>query len=152
MFGYLLEDTKITEVMPYTAAGTSTINSTVLDMGTGESAFDAVCFIVQTGDATSGTVLTATAKRNTASSTSSPTPVTTGVSATYTATSSTDTDNKLLIVDVRRCGVARYIYLELLRATQNCEIASCVAIQYRARKLPATQGSTVIASSKGLEA
>ena len=137
----LLKDVKCTLVLASAAAGTTTLTSSVLDM----SGYEGVMYICNTGDATSGTVVTLTAKRNTANSTSSPTP-TTGPAATYTSTSTTDADDKLLIVDEFR-PQARYSYCTVTRATQNCVIGGVIAIQYKASKRPTTQDTTTVLAS-----
>ena len=137
----LSKNTKITVVSPAATAATGTITSSVLDM----AGFDGVMYIALTGDATSGTVLTLTAKENTANSTSSPTP-TTGPSATVTSASATDADSKVLYVDAYR-PVPRYSYCTLVIGTQNCVVGGIIAIQYHAHSKPTTHDASVIASA-----
>lgn len=138
----LLKDCKITRVENAAAAGTTDLDTDVLDM----AGYDGVLFIALLGDATSGSVLELQAFGNTANSTSSPTPVElTADSVTYTAGAS-DADNKLMIVDVIRPAY-RYVFGRLVIDTQNCVVDGIVAIQYRSRSVPVTQGSTVLASA-----
>jgi hypothetical protein len=137
----LLKSVVVTVVSPAAVAGTTAIDSSVLDM----QGFDGVMYIALTGDATSGTVLTLTAKENTANSTSSPTP-TSGPSATYTATGASDADSMALIVDEYR-PTKRYSYANLTRTTQNCVIGGIIAIQYQAHSKPTSQAASVIAST-----
>jgi hypothetical protein len=109
--------------------------------------YDGVVFVALLGDVTATSVLTLTAKENTASSTSSPTPtaVTDGATAAFTAGAS-DADNKLLVVDVIRCN-KRYIFASLTRTVANAVVDGIVAIQYRARNAPITLDSSVLAAA-----
>lgn len=140
----LLKDAKITRVENAAAAGTTDLDSDVLDM----SGYDSVCFIALLGDATSGSVLELQVFGNTANSTSSPTPVEiTTNDATYTAGAS-DADNKIFVVDVPKwLGTYRYAFARLVIDTQNCAVDGILAIQYNAKELPVTQGSTVLDSA-----
>lgn len=138
----LLKDCKITRLKNAVTAGTSDQDGSVLDM----SGYDSVLFVAALGDVTDTSVLELQAFGNTADSTSSPTPVElTADSVTYTAGAS-DADNKLLVVDVVRPGY-RYVFPRLKRGTANAVIDGIFAIQYRAKDVPVTQGSTVLASA-----
>lgn len=140
--GSMLKRAKITRISNAVAAGTTEVLSSVLDM----QGYDSVMFIVTLGDVTATSVLTLTAKSNTANSTSSPTPssITDG-SCTFTAGAS-DADNKLMIVDVLRPS-KRYVFASLTRTTANAVVDSITAIQYCSRSVDVTQGSTVLASA-----
>lgn len=141
--GFLLDEVKVTRVENSAVAGTSELKTDVLDM----SGFDGVVFIAVLGDVTDTSVLTLTPKGNTANSDSSPTPVAiTGASATYTAAAS-DADNKLMVVDVLRPGY-RYVFASLTRTTANAVVDGIIAVQYKCRSVPVTQGSTVLVSDK----
>ncbi len=132
---------KVTVVSPAAVAATGTITSSVVDM----QGFEGVVYIALTGDATSGTVLTLTAKENTANSTSSPTP-TTGPSCTVTSVSSSDADSKVLMIDEYK-PIPRYNFCTLVIGTQNCVVGGIIAIQYSAGKKPTSQDASVIASA-----
>jgi hypothetical protein len=136
----LSKNIKVTVVSPAASAATGTITSSVLDM----AGYEGVMYLALTGDATSGTVLTLTAKENTANSTSSPTP-TTGPSCTVTSASASDCDSKVLIVDEYR-PVPRYNFCTLVIGTQNCVVGGIIAIQYQAHSRPTSQDASVIAS------
>ena len=114
----LLKDCKVSRVANAAAAGTTEVLSSVLDMAD----WDGVLFLVLLGDVTVNSVLTATAKENTASSTSSPTPtaVTDGATAAFTAAAA-DADNKVLAVDVVRPS-KRYVFLSLTRTAANAVV------------------------------
>lgn len=139
----LLKNCKITVVEATAAAGTSLLTSDVLDM----TGFEGVMWIALTGDVTDTSVLTLTAKGNSANSTSSPTPTTQGT-ATFTA-NATSADSKVLAVDVYK-PTLRYQFCELTRATANAAVGGIIAIQYEANYKPTSQDATVIASTFAL--
>lgn len=138
----LLKDAKITRVMNAVAAGTSDQDGTVLDM----AGFDAVCFIAAFGDNVSGSVLELQGFGNTASSTSSPAPVELTNDELLNTVGASDSDNKLLVLDIVRPAY-QYVFPRVKRGTQNAVIDGIIAIQYRTRDLPVTQGSTVYDSA-----
>lgn len=139
----MLKDCKITRVANAAAAAQTEVLTDVLDM----TGYDSVIFVALLGDVTVSSVLTLTAKENTANSTSSPTPtaVTGGATAAYTATA-TDADNKALVVDVIRPS-KQYVFASLTRTAANAVVDGIIAIQYRSRLTPVTQGSTILASA-----
>jgi hypothetical protein len=140
----LSKDIKITVVEAAATAGTSELVTDVLDM----SGFEGVMFIALTGDVTASSVLTLTAKANSANSVSSPTPVTQKATAAFTAGAS-DADSKALMVDIYK-PTLRYVFASLTRADQNAVVGGVIAIQYGAANKPTTQSASVIASAFGL--
>ena len=139
----LSKDCKITQVENSAAAGTTTLTSDILDM----QGYDGVIFIADLGDVTDTSVLTLTGLVNATNDTTTPTSL--ANTATFTAGAS-DADHKLLFVDVGPGSFTqtdRYAYCTLARATANAVVDGIIAIQYRARSLPVTQGSTVLASA-----
>lgn len=139
----MLKNVKVTPVAASSAAATTEVLTSVLDM----SGFDGVMFIALLGDVTATSVLTLTAKGNTASSTSSPTPVTQVATAAFTA-DATSGDDKALVVDVYDPAL-RYVFASLTRTVANAVVNGIVAIQYKAEFKPTTQAATVIASAMG---
>jgi len=135
-----LKDCKITRISNDAVAATSDVTSGVIDM----QGFDSVIFLLLLGDVTSGSVLTMTAKTNTANSTSSPTPVavTGGVVGPITAGAS-DNDNGVYAVEVMR-PQARYVFVVVNRTTQNAVIDGIIAVQFNAKSLPVTQDATTV--------
>jgi len=108
--------------------------------------FDSVLVIASTGDATNGTVLELQIFGVTTDAVTGGTEITDGT-AGATSASATDADDKLLIVDVHNWPAGyRYMYPTFVIDTQNCESDGIYAIQYNARDIPTTQGSTVLAS------
>lgn len=139
----LLKDCLITRVLNAVAAGTSDQDGTVLDM----AGYDGVLFVAALGDVTSTSVLELQVFGNTANSTSSPSPVElTADSAGPTTAGASDNDNKLYVVDVVRPAY-RYVFPRVKRGTANAVIDGVLAVQYRSRSVPITQGSTVSASA-----
>lgn len=139
----LLKNVKVTPVAAASAAAQTEVLTSVLDM----SGFDGVMFVALLGDVTATSVLTLTAKGNTASSTSSPTPVTQVATAAFTA-DATNADDKALVVDVYDPAL-RYVFASLTRTTANAAVNGIIAIQYTAEYKPTTQAATVIASAMG---
>lgn len=139
----LLNEVKITRVANAAAAAQTEVLSSVLDM----QGYDGVMFVALLGDITATSVLTLTAKGNTASSTSSPTPVTQVATAAFTAGAS-DADNKVLVVDVFDPAL-RYVFASLTRTTANAVVDGIIAIQYTAGLRPTTQDASVLASAIG---
>ncbi len=139
----LLKNIKVTPVAASAVAAQTEVLTSVLDM----SGFDGVMFIALMGDVTATSVLTLTAKGNSASSTSSPTPVTQIATAAFTAGAS-DADDKALVVDVYD-PMLRYAFASLTRTTANAVVNGIIAIQYTAEYKPTTQAATVIAAAMG---
>lgn len=140
----IMRDCKITRVSNAVAAGTSDISSSVMDM----TGFDRIAFVVFLADVIDGSVLTLTARQNTANSSSTPTPTSTGVATAAFTASATSADNKMLMVDVVR-PIERYVFAFLTRITQNAAIDGIFAIQYNARTNQVTQPAEMIASVLG---
>lgn len=134
---------KITRAANSSAAAQTEVLTSVLDM----QGYDGVMFVALLGDITATSVLTLTAKGNTASSTSSPTPVTQAATAAFTAGAS-DADNKVLVVDIFDPAL-RYVFASLTRTVANAVVDGIIAIQYMADLKPTTQDATVLASAIG---
>ena len=139
----LLKNVKVAYVAGAAAAAQTEVLSTVLDM----TGYDGVMFIALLGDVTATSVLTLTAKGNTASSTSSPSPVTQKASTAFTAGAS-DADSTAIVVDVYDPAM-RYVFASLTRTTANAVVNGIIAIQYTAEYVPTTQDVTVLASAIG---
>lgn len=138
----LLRSIDVRVVSGAVAAGTTEVVSSVIDM----QGYDGVLFVALTGDVTDTSVLTLTAKGNTANSTSSPTPVT-QAAATFTAGAS-NADSKSLVVEVAN-PLMRYMFASLTRTTANAVVNGIIAILYRGHIQPSTLDASVIASTFG---
>lgn len=139
----LLKAGKFSKLKARAAAGTTDQTSdAAIDM----AGFDSVCVFASTGDATSGTVIELQVFGVATSAVTGGTELTDGT-AVQTSTSATDADNKLLIVDIPRWDeTLRYMYATFVIDTQNCESDGLYCIQYNAKDVPVTQGSSVSAS------
>lgn len=135
---------KVTVVEAAAAAAQTELVTDVLDM----SGYEGVLYLALLGDVTTGSVLTLTAKGNSANSVSSPTPVTQKATDTYTA-GGADADSKILMVDVCK-PTLRYQFASLTRTTANAVVGGIIAIQYGATNKPTSQDASVIASAFGL--
>jgi hypothetical protein len=135
-----LHDAKILYVEAAAAAGTTELVTDVVDT----TGFESIAFVVLLGDVTDTSVLTLTAKTNSANSVSSPTPVTLADPVTFTAGAS-NADNKLLVLDLHRPR-DRYVFASLTRTTANAVVNGIIAILYNAAQHPVTQDAVVIAS------
>src|SRR5258707_107265 len=126
----LSKDCLITRVSNSAAAGTSEVDSTILDM----TNYDAVCFIALFNTVVDASVLTLTAKENTTSSTSGATAVTGGAAGPITASTNS---NAVMMTDVIR-PAKQFVYAALTRTAQNATLDGIIAIQYRVGKVPVT--------------
>ena len=142
---HLTDCVKTIRVINSVSAGTTDADTSVVDM----SGYDAARFIWLLGDVTVNSVVTATMYGNSASSTSSPTPTSVIATTAYTATA-TDADNKALITDCIT-PANRYVFGRLTRTAANAVIDGCICELYRARSIPITADSTVLAQAKDVE-
>lgn len=140
----LSKDVKITVVSPAAVAAQTEIVSDVLDM----SGYEGVMFIALTGDVTTASVLTLTAKGNSANSTSSPTPITQKATSAFTA-DGTSADSKAIVVDVYKPAL-RYVFASLTRTAANAVIGGIIAVQYKGVVKPTANDASVIAAAFGL--
>lgn len=138
----LLKNVKVTYVEGAAAAAQTELVSDIVDM----QGWDGVMFIALLGDVTDTSVLTLTAKGNSANDPSTPTPIAQGA-ATFTA-GATNADSKALIVDIAN-PMLRYMFASLTRTTANAVVNGIIAIQYNAAIKPTAQDATVIASTFG---
>lgn len=130
--GFLGDAVKITKVANATAAGTSTINSAVVDM----QGYDGCLFLTTPGTITAGGVQSMKVQQDTA--------VGMGAAADLAGTGITvadDDDNQVFWLDVKRPR-ERYLRLVISRATQNSVWGEIYAIQYRGRMLPISNNVT----------
>jgi hypothetical protein len=126
--GYLSDNIKVT-VDNATAAGTSAIDSTSIDM----TGFDGVLFIVKLGTAAANN--TAKAQEDTVTGFGT----VQDLAGSLTAAGVT---NKVLMIDIER-PTKQWVRVEVARGTSTT-IDSILAIQYKARSLPITQLLTTI--------
>lgn len=132
MHQFLSDQVKITKVAAATAAGTSTINSSPVDM----AGYDGVLFLVTAGAITAGGVQSMKAQQDTA--------VGMGAAADLAGTGITvadDDDNQSFWLDIKR-PLERFVRCVISRATQNSAWGEIYAIQYRGRQFPVVNNVT----------
>lgn len=150
-----IESNVLTLAKDLVADGTSEVLTAVEDM----SGYDEIAFIVKHGDVDAAAVMVYTLKENTASSTSSPTPTTitgtvvAGTGATISSGALTITeasgnlDDKLIVLVASHSAISkRYVFLSITCTVESHEIDSIICIKRRAKSLPVTQSSDVVAS------
>lgn len=128
----LSKNTKITVVANASAAGTSAINSSSVDM----TGFEGVMYEITFGAIVSGGVQSINAAQSSDDSTF--------VDLTGSSVTVADTDdNKAFWLDIHR-PVDRYVRLEVAKATQNSTVEGIRAWQYGPGDLPTTHDSTTV--------
>lgn len=131
----LVKGAKIVSLITPTAgaAGTSAINSSVIDF----AGYEGALILIHVGAVVSGAV---TSVKFQGGATSSPT---TDIEGTNQAIADTD-DDTIKYIDIRR-PIHRYGRIVVSRATQNATIGSAIAVLYGSRNRPVTQPSATVA-------
>lgn len=137
------------------ADGTAEVLTAVIDM----SGYDEITFLILHGDVDAAAVMTYTVKENTASSTSSPAPTTitgtvvTGTGATIATGALTITesagnlDDKILAITVQHSSLTKqYVFLSITCTIESHEINGILVIRSKAKSLPVSHGSAVVAT------
>lgn len=135
----LLQDCKITRVMNAVAAGTTAQNGSTLDM----SGYDGVLFVASFGTLTATQVTSLKAQQDAASGMGTAA----DLAGTLVGPLADGDGNKCLALDVYR-PQERYVRCVVNRATANAVIDGVIAIQYRSRKAPVTQSTTIAFSEQ----
>jgi len=125
---------KVKRVINATAAGTTTINSTSVDM----SGFESVTFLVAFGAIVAGAATSIKAQQSSDDTSFN------DLKGTAVTVADTD-DNKVAILEVIR-PLDRYVRVVVARATQNSTIDSAVAHQGRALEAAVSHDTTVLGS------
>lgn len=131
---------KRTRVVNATAAGTSAINGSAIDM----QDFETVVFECLMGTLTAGQVTSLKAQGSTDNGGSDPYA---DIAGMVTSNALDADSNKLLLLEVNR-PQKRYIRCVVNRATQNAVIDGVVAIQFGPKKAPVTQDATTVSQTK----
>ena len=137
----LLHDVIISAPLAAVAAGTSDQNGTGIDMQAGEGA-DGVLFIASIGALTSGQVTSLKAQ---SSSDDASADAYADIAGSDSGNMADGDSNNLIVLDVFQ-PPERYIRPVLLRGTQNAVINGIIAIKYKVKSLPTTQGADVFGS------
>lgn len=130
----LLKDCNITRVMNAVAAGTSAQNGSAVDM----SGYDGVLFVAAFGALTATQVTSLKAQQDTDSGMGTAA----DLAGTLVGPLADGDGNKCLVLDIYR-PKERYVRPVVSRGTANAVIDGVIAIQYRSRKGPVTQGATI---------
>ena len=132
----LLREGKVTRIINATAAGTTDINSTVIDM----QGYEGVELVVMFGTISAGAVTSVKAQQGTLSDGSDM------VDLEDTSVSIADSDdNGVVLLDIYQ-PKERYVMLVVNRGTADAVIDGAIAIQYDAKEVPVTQDTTVAGS------
>lgn len=128
---------KLTRVINATAAGTTDINGTVINM----QGFDSVTFIVGFGAITASAVTSIKAQQGAASNLSD------AADLESTAISVADTDDdKIVALEIE--PTARYCRVVVDRGTADAVVDFGIAVQTKARTEPVTHDSTTVIGSE----
>lgn len=139
----LLSNAKFVVCSPDAAAATTDLDGAVIDMAQDEG-YDGICLVAHLGDVTATALPNLRLMGSALANGSSPSMESeTGATA---AAGASDQDDKLMVLDTR-CPANRYVFSRLIRGTANVAVNSVVAILYKARKVPITQGADVIKSA-----
>ncbi len=126
------KDEKVTRVANASAAGTTQVDSSSVDM----TGFDSVKFITAFGAIVSGA---ATSVHVATSSDDSTWNDLLGTSITV----ADDDDNQVTVHEIVK-PLERYLRIEVAKATQNSTVDGIVAVQYNARKKPTTDDASTV--------
>lgn len=139
----LLANAKFLVCSPDAAAATTDLDGAVIDMAQDEG-YEGICLIAHLGDVTATAAPNLRLMGSAAADGSAPSLE--NETTALAAAGATNYDDKLIVLDTRG-PVNRYVFSRLLRTTANVAVNSVLAILYKARKLPVTQGSDVVASA-----
>lgn len=127
---------KVTRVLNATAAGTTNVNGTTIDM----KGFEAVTFVVSFGAIVAGAVTGVKVQQGNQSDMSDAS----DLAGTAVSVADTD-DDKCVVVEINQ-PLERYVRLVVTRSTQNATIDAGIAIQTRGIVEPVTHDTTVASS------
>lgn len=136
--GNFATDFEIIRISNDVAAGTGTTDCTIVDM----EGYDEVTFICELGTVTNDAVVTFQIGQYSANESAS---MVVSEATTGAITSDGTTialSNKLLVITVTKPDY-RYLEAQVVKADQNVEIDSVIAILSKGRTRPSTNGSTV---------
>lgn len=133
---FLSDDCAVDRVMNGVVAGTTDQNGTGVNM----AGYDGVLFIALLGALTANQVTQLKAQQSSDDGSSD---TYADIEGSQTAAMGDDDDNDMLVLDIYRPEEG-YVRPVLERGTANAVIDGIIAIRYKARDLPITQGARVI--------
>lgn len=137
----LLSNGKFLVCSPDAISAATDLDGAVFDMAQDEG-YDGICLIAHMGDVTAGA--TPNLKLMGSANSGGTSPALENETGATVAAAAGDFDDKLLVLDTR-CPANRYVFSRLVR-TGALAVNSVVAVLYKARKVPVTQGADVIKS------
>lgn len=123
-------------------SGTTDSDGVVIDMAQDEG-YDGICLVAILGDVTA--LATPNLRLMGSAAADGSAPSIENETLALAAAGATNYDNKLMVLDSRG-PVNRYVFSRLLRTAAGVAVAAVIAILYKARKLPVTQGADVISA------
>lgn len=148
----LTEEVQIQLGSDLVADTTDPTNSAVEDM----EGYDEITFLVKLGDVDTGAALTFAVKENTANHVSSPTPTAVAITKVSAGAltsgnlvlteSGGNLDDKIVAITVAKRSITKqYVFLTISATTESYEVDAIITLKSRARTLPVTQPSDVVA-------
>jgi hypothetical protein len=145
----LSNEVKMTVVQTGAVAGTTEVDTSILDM----AGYDGVMFVAVLGTVTAGSVLAISVQQNALNQTGGMAAIVDGPSGANAAAGLTDvggaSSNGALAVDVFR-PLSRYVRAALTRTTANAVVQTILAFQYKAKKRPTLQDASVLALAQAI--
>jgi hypothetical protein len=137
----LLSNVRFVAASPDAVAAATDLDGVVIDMAQDEG-YDGICLVASLGDVTAAATPNLRLMGSALANGSSPVlEAETGVTA---AAGASNFDDTLMILDVR-CPANRYVFARLQRVG-TLAVNAIIAILYKARKVPVTQGADVVKS------
>lgn len=138
----LLANVKLIHCSPAAAGATTDLDGAVIDMAQDEG-YEGILLVASIGDVTATSILNLKLMGSAVLAGTSP--VVENETGAANAAGAADQDNKIMALDTRG-PVNRYVFSRLSRGTAAAAVNSVVALLYKPRKFPVTQGADVIKS------
>lgn len=136
----LISNAKFIVCTPDAAAAMTDLDGAVIDMAQDEG-YDGILISAHLGDVAATALANLRLMGSAAADGSAPTVE--NETLALAAAGASDQDDKLLLLDTR-CPANRYVFSRLIRGTANVAVNSIIAVLYKARKTPVTQGADVL--------
>jgi hypothetical protein len=139
----IIDNCKITRVLPSVTAGTTDQNTTGLDM----TGYQGVVFVASFGTLTANQVTQIYGQHADAMNATNVLTTPANIAGSLVGPLADNASNKCLVLDINR-PQKKCVGLTIDRGTANAVIDGVIAIQYRSDYRPTTQDATTIAASK----
>lgn len=134
----ITKSAKLTRVINFTAAGTTAVNSAIIDM----KGYESATFVIGFGPIVAGGVQSVKVQQGAASDLSDAA----DLAGTGVTVADTD-DNRILAIEVNQPR-ERYLRVVVSRATQNSTVDFGLAMQSKAGTEPVTHDATTVISTE----